>query len=482
MTTIKLKNGSGAPAASDLVQGEPALDLTNKRLYSEDASGNVIEVGTNPTTLTVDTDTLVVDASNNRVGIGTTTVNRKLELSGNNNAGAKANYLRITDTDTTATAANQQGGIEFFASDSSAGAGVTASMEVVYAGSGGGGEITFNTAANSGAGVAEAMRIDESGNVGIGDSTPASRLQVSASGTDNAPSLGSIDSNAQLYLTNNDPAYGLVFGNNASTGHSWIQAQRVDGTATAYNITLNEAGGNVGIGTTNPGRLLDVQNSGGAAFVSVVSSTSDTAGLLLGDTDTDHRGRVEYDNSSDALKLYTASSTRVTVNSSGDFLVGTTSAAVANEFSMSFDEGLGCLTVNCPTTTGPLRLNQTVGDTASRNQIRFFRSEAQVGSITSDTSATAYNTSSDVRLKENIVDAPAGNIDGIRVRSFDWKSDGTHQPYGMIAQELVSVAPEVVHQGETDDDMWEVDYSKLVPMMIKEIQDLKAEVAALKGA
>jgi len=47
-TTIKLKYGSGAPSASDLVQGEPALDLTNKRLYSEDGSGNVIEIGTNP--------------------------------------------------------------------------------------------------------------------------------------------------------------------------------------------------------------------------------------------------------------------------------------------------------------------------------------------------------------------------------------------------------------------------------------------------
>ena len=52
MTTIKLKNGSGAPADGDLVQGEPALDLTNKRLYTENASGNVIEVGTNPTSIT----------------------------------------------------------------------------------------------------------------------------------------------------------------------------------------------------------------------------------------------------------------------------------------------------------------------------------------------------------------------------------------------------------------------------------------------
>ena len=49
-TTIKLKNGSGAPLAGDLVQGEPAFDLTNKRLYTEDSGGTVIEVGTNPGT------------------------------------------------------------------------------------------------------------------------------------------------------------------------------------------------------------------------------------------------------------------------------------------------------------------------------------------------------------------------------------------------------------------------------------------------
>jgi len=52
-TTIKLKNGSGAPAASDLVQGEPALDLTNKRLYSENSSGTVVEIGSNPLALSI---------------------------------------------------------------------------------------------------------------------------------------------------------------------------------------------------------------------------------------------------------------------------------------------------------------------------------------------------------------------------------------------------------------------------------------------
>ena len=120
--------------------------------------------------------------------------------------------------------------------------------------------------------------------------------------------------------------------------------------------------------------------------------------------------------------------------------------------------------------------------TSSQTHMLFVNPNGSVGSITTLTTSTQFNTSSDERLKENIVDAPAGNIDAIRVRSFDWKADGAHQPHGIIAQELVEVAPEAVTQGETDDDMWQVDYSKLVPMMIKEIQDLKAEVAALKGA
>ena len=114
--------------------------------------------------------------------------------------------------------------------------------------------------------------------------------------------------------------------------------------------------------------------------------------------------------------------------------------------------------------------------------VRFHTGANLAGYISSTTTTTSYVTGSDQRLKENIVDAPAGNIDDIRVRSFDWKADGSHQTYGMVAQELVDVAPEAVSQGETEDDMWGVDYSKLVPMMIKEIQDLKAEVAALKGA
>ena len=74
-TTIKLKNGSGAPAASDLVQGEPAFDLTNKRLYTEDSGGNVLEIGTKPSTIDIDAGTIdgaVIGGSSAAVGTFTT--------------------------------------------------------------------------------------------------------------------------------------------------------------------------------------------------------------------------------------------------------------------------------------------------------------------------------------------------------------------------------------------------------------------------
>jgi hypothetical protein len=113
----------------------------------------------------------------------------------------------------------------------------------------------------------------------------------------------------------------------------------------------------------------------------------------------------------------------------------------------------------------------------------FYNTNGAVGTITTNGSATAYNTSSDQRLKENIVDAPSASsdIDAIQVRSFDWKADGSHQKYGMVAQELQTVAPEAVSAPEDPEEMMGVDYSKLVPMLVKEIQSLRARVAQLES-
>jgi hypothetical protein len=66
--TIKIKNSSTAsavPTSSDLVQGELAVNVTDKRVFTENASGTVVELGTNPSTLTV-----AADATINGIKVG----------------------------------------------------------------------------------------------------------------------------------------------------------------------------------------------------------------------------------------------------------------------------------------------------------------------------------------------------------------------------------------------------------------------------
>ena len=79
-TTIKLKNGSGAPSASDLVQGEPAIDLTNKRLYTENGSGAVIEVGSNPSSLSIAGTAVTATAAELNILDGVTSTAAELNI------------------------------------------------------------------------------------------------------------------------------------------------------------------------------------------------------------------------------------------------------------------------------------------------------------------------------------------------------------------------------------------------------------------
>lgn len=105
------------------------------------------------------------------------------------------------------------------------------------------------------------------------------------------------------------------------------------------------------------------------------------------------------------------------------------------------------------------------------------------GSISWAGGVTAYNTVSDVRTKKNIVEAADGGsiIDGIKVRSWDFKVDDVHWRYGMVAQELLEVFPEAVTVAEDENLMMGVDYSKLVPLLIKEVQSLRHRVATLEN-
>jgi len=162
-----------------------------------------------------------------------------------------------------------------------------------------------------------------------------------------------------------------------------------------------------------------------------------------------------------------------------DFYIGTNTPFNSGKLCLAFDGGS--------------RLGQTITDVVSASgqiQISFYvgaiGSTTNIGSISrvASTSAVAYNTTSDERLKEKIEDAlPAGAIiDSIRIRQYDWKnSGGYHQDYGVIAQEVVLAVPQAVTQGKTDADTWSVAYDAFVPLLIKEIQSLRERVAKLEA-
>lgn len=86
--------------------------------------------------------------------------------------------------------------------------------------------------------------------VGVGTIAPTVKLQSVGAAQTASPTLG-LTTGGALLLNNTDPAYGLLIGV-AGSGNVWQQAQRVDGTATAYNLLLQPSGGSVGIGTTAP--------------------------------------------------------------------------------------------------------------------------------------------------------------------------------------------------------------------------------------
>jgi hypothetical protein len=158
-------------------------------------------------------------------------------------------------------------------------------------------------------------------------------------------------------------------------------------------------------------------------------------------------------------------------DSSGSLLVGTTTSNGNNTNGFTVIGAGGVTTAT---------IGHITGSSSSSYFALFNYNGSAIGSITqSGTTAVLYNTTSDQRLKENIADADSASslIDSLQVRKFDWKSDNTHQRYGFVAQELVTIAPEAVHQPEDPEQMMAVDYSKLVPMLVKEIQSLRKRLA-----
>jgi hypothetical protein len=114
---------------------------------------------------------------------------------------------------------------------------------------------------------------------------------------------------------------------------------------------------------------------------------------------------------------------------------------------------------------------------------------AAVGSITTDGTSTFYNTTSDGRHKDNVrplaaeIDVGA-LIDAVEPVAFEWLTEPDHPTgHGFVAQDLYEVAPKAVRKGFDDHELhpWSIDFSKLVPYMVAEMQQMRKRLAELEA-
>ena len=344
----------------------------------------------------------------------------------------------------------------------------------------------------------ERMRLDSSGNLGLGV-TPSAwgniyiAEQIGSTGSIHARAGGVelVGLSSNTYRTNSAANYivtapATLYQQTGGT-HAWYNAPSgTAGNAITFTQAMTlDASGNLGLGVTPSAWTAGYKTIavGGAGYS--LWNTGSDFGLSA---NAYHNSGWKY-NSTGGAGLYDIAANQhiwyiapsgtagnaitftqaMTLDASGNLLVGTTSAsAVAPR-------------VDIQTSNFGLAINTTNG--GANEAVRFYNASTAVGTITTTGSATAYNTSSDQRLKKNIQNAPAASdlIDAIQVRSFDWISDDLHQRYGFVAQELVTVAPEAVHQPADPDEMMAVDYSKLVPMLVKEIQSLRVRISQLEA-
>ena len=225
--------------------------------------------------------------------------------------------------------------------------------------------------------------------------------------------------------------------------------------------------------------VLNVEATGANdSRLRITSGNSNISYIEFADPDDVDTGEIRYEHATNNMQFRTAGNAeRMRITSAGNVMVGKTSSGTTVDGVELIPQG-AIYAVRTSNVTGVFNRQSTDG-----HLLHFRKNNSTVGSISVTGSATTYNTSSDQRLKENIADADdAGSkVDAIQVRKFDWIADGSHQDYGMIAQELQGVAPEAVSTPEDPEEMMGVDYSKLVPMLVKEIQSLRARVANLEN-
>ncbi len=390
-----------------------------------------------------DTNTLFVDSTNNRVGVGTTSPLTKID-----------SLVNTFDDDSTKIAAtfrnNQNSGV--FAVFQSAGTG-TAYGNGLHIGlsntSNGIINLKENTDLQFNVGNTERARIDSSGRllVGTSSSIRGSKVQVLSTGNDHESLVGG-NQIAQLELCRSS----------------------------------NSAGG-AGIVASGDiiGRIECLGNDGSAyrSAARIEAVVDGTPGA------NDMPGRIVFSTTADGASSPTE---RLRIDSNGVHHFNT------NGVSYGGASNDGCLSINAASGTAGSCIGIRNGSAAAAGRafIRFVNNTSGVaGEIIHNGNTTVqYVTSSDYRLKENLepLTGAIGRLSQVPVWRFTWKTDpGFGAVDGFMAHEVQAVVPEAVNGkkdevDENGDPIYQgIDQSKLVPLLTAALQEAVAKIESLEA-
>ena len=499
--------------------------------------------------VTFDTTTLFVDSTNNRVGIGTASpTTGKLVIDADNNAVG----LRLNGGTTTGQsfgsrirAGTNSSDYGLLVEDTSAntilvargngnvGIGTSSpdSMLHLSAGStgvsgGGSAAITMTNkfdnpdnswiiapvrsgVSNTGLEIRDVtdsrtdMVFDGSGNVGIGMNNPSAKLEVQDA---NGVSLKFGD--LASYPNNVVPCFigtatsalagvngDLVLVPRTSDAGKIIFATGNGGAATEKVRIAND--GNVGIGQTNPGVKLEIGENSSSTNVGYIRLRGHNT--LEGNIYKDATYGLHFDTNSNNQPIRIDGSKQI-LGITGNVGIGTESpSSSAKTHIKNSNASFGFLVENSNASYGAVVIAHTA--TSGTRYLVDFRAGSinpgdQVGTITTNGSTTAYNTSSDYRLKENVAEMTGAldRVNQLQPKRFNFIADADTIVDGFLAHEVSDIVPEAI-TGEKDgvDDEGNpeyqgIDQSKLVPLLTKAIQeqqtiidDLKSRIETLEG-
>jgi hypothetical protein len=347
--------------------------------------------------------------------------------------------------------------------------------------------MTFNVSSGVSSAPSERMRIRSSGTVGIGAEGFDSQMLTIAAGTlDGAIYATSTDANCFASFRDNSSTANIEFG---AIGNNHVF--RKDATE---HMRITSDGG-VAIGTTSlvDTNILHIKSSADTDFptfkIETGSTTRDASMSFV--TNGGNTFCIGVDASdSDKFKISDNSilgtNDRLTINSSGHVGIG---CSPVHKLQVE-DNGNVVRFYNIGSSNATLTLRADGADgTDSGIQVSFRdTSDNAVGSITSTSNATAFNTSSDYRLKENVVEM-TGALDRVsQLKPSRFNFIGQENIVdGFLAHEVSDIVPEAI-TGTKDEVDAEgnpvyqgIDQSKLVPLLVGAIQELQKEIEILKN-